>query len=148
MADCNNVCNMPFDKVVEYHKERGAELTVVYTESNEGDRFISVDDQGNVIGVTDKVKGKKANRTVGYYVFTKDILVNVLERCQLHGKKDFYRDVLGSYLNRSKVAGYRFDGYLRTIVDHRQLLRNKHGSYGYRGKKNAVFRGRTGYLPK
>ena len=117
VADCNNVCNMPFDKVVEYHKERGAELTVVYTESNEGDRFISVDDQGNVIGVTDKVKGKKANRTVGYYVFTKDILLNVLERCQLHGKKDFYRDVLGSYLNRSKVAGYRFDGYLRTIVD-------------------------------
>lgn len=118
VADCNNVCNMTFDSVVEQHIESGAELTIIYAETtNDGGMFVSVDDEGNVKGLTDKLKGKMGKKPIGYYVFTKDMFVNVLERCQMLGKKDFFNDLIGYYIARNKVMGYRFDGYIRKISD-------------------------------
>lgn len=64
VADCNNVCNMTFDSVVEQHIESGAELTIIYAETtNDGGMFVSVDDEGNVKGLTDKLKGKMGKKT-------------------------------------------------------------------------------------
>ncbi|MGN1040563.1 MAG: glucose-1-phosphate adenylyltransferase subunit GlgD [Candidatus Fimimonas sp.] len=118
VAESNNVCNMTFNKVVEQHKETGADLTVVYTQtSDDNGVFVNIDDDGNVKGLADKRKGKKGNKPVGYYVFTKDLLVNVLERCQMLGKRSFYNDLLEMFVNRGKVVGYRFDGYLSQISD-------------------------------
>lgn len=118
VADCNNVCNMTFNKVLEQHKESGAEMTVVYTETAEDNGvFISVDEAGRVNGLADKKKGKKNCSPVGYYVFTKDLFVNVLERCQMLGKRSFYNDLLPIYVSRRKAMGYRFEGHIAKIVD-------------------------------
>lgn len=118
VAESNNVCNMTFNQVVEQHKASNAELTVVYTQTEEDDGvFIEVDEEGRVKGLADKRKGKKGNKPVGYYVFTKDLLVNVLERCQMLGKRSFYNDLLEIYVNRGKVMGYRFDGYIAQVYD-------------------------------
>ncbi len=119
IADSNLVCNMTFNKVLEQHRESGAELTVVYTEAEKDNGvFVALDKDGNV---TDFVANKdvegRGNKLVGYYVFTKDLLVNILERCQMLGKKEFFTDLLGTYFSRGKVASYRFDGYVSQIVD-------------------------------
>lgn len=113
VADCNNVCNMRFDDVVALHVDSGADLTVVYQRSRDKGVYIDVDESGNVKGIADKGD----NRLVGYYVFTKDLLVNVLERYQNIGQKRFYNDLIAGYIRRHKVVGYRFDGYLSTITD-------------------------------
>ena len=113
VADCNNVCNMHFDDVVALHVDSGADLTVVYQQSRDKGVYIDVDESGNVKGIADKGD----NRLVGYYVFTKDLLVNVLERYQNIGQKRFYNDLIAGYIRRHKVVGYRFDGYLSTITD-------------------------------
>lgn len=113
VADCNNVCNMRFDDVVALHVDSGADLTVVYQQSRDKGVYIDVDESGNVKGIADKGD----NRLVGYYVFTKDLLVNVLERYQNIGQKRFYNDLIAGYIRRHKVVGYRFDGYLSTITD-------------------------------
>lgn len=116
VADSNNVCNMTFNKVLEQHKESGAELTVVYTETDSDDGvFISVSG-GQVTGLTNK-KGHHGNVPVGYYVFTKDLLVNMLERCQMLGKRSFFGDLLASYVSRGKVHACKFEGYIAHIVD-------------------------------
>ncbi len=118
VADSNNVCNMTFNKVVEQHKESGADLTVVYTQTTDDNGvFVNIDEEGHVKGLADKRKGKKGNKPVGYYVFTKDLLVNMLERCQMLGKRNFYNDLLEMYVNRGKVIGYCFDGYLAQVRD-------------------------------
>ncbi len=118
VADCNNVCNMTFNEVLERHKVLGAEMTVIYAETqDDAGNFVNVDDDGSVKSFASKKKGKKACRLVGYYVFTKDLLVNVLERCQMLGKRDFYNDLIGAFISRGKTIGYRFDGYLAKIVD-------------------------------
>lgn len=117
VADCNNVCNLTFNKIVEQHRESGAELTIVYTESDEKSPVYLSLDGNNVKGFTDKKKDKKGCRPVGYYVFTKDLLVNVLERCQMLGKRSFFNDLLGAFVSRGKVAAYKFEGYIAQVVD-------------------------------
>lgn len=117
LAESNIICNMTFNQVLEQHKESAAELTVVYSETTDDKGvFINIEDN-RVKGLADKRKGKKGNKAVGYYIFTKDLLVNLLERCQMLGKRFFYNDLLEMYVNRGKVMGYRFDGYLAQVCD-------------------------------
>lgn len=120
VADCNVVCNITFNQAVEEHKESGAELTVVYAKSDatHSGVFVSVNKDGSVKGFADVKDVKKlGNKLVGYYIFTKDLLVNVLERCQMLGKGDFFQDLLGTYFARNKVRGYLFTGYFAQVTD-------------------------------
>ena len=120
VADCNIVCNVTFNRAVEEHIENGAELTVVYAQSSEKqhETFVNIGKDGRVSGIADVKDVKKVgNKLIGYYIFTKDLLVNVLERCQILGKCNFKEDLLGTYFARKKVFGYRFDGYFAQIVD-------------------------------
>ena len=120
VADCNIVCNMTFNDAVNQHIDKGAELTVVYAKSDEKQHgaFVTVQKDGFVSGIADVKDVKKTgNKLVGYYIFTKDLLVNVLERCQMVGKCNFFQDLLGAYFARKKVLGYCFQGYFAQVVD-------------------------------
>ena len=119
VADCNNVCNIRFEDVVEHHKNTGADLTIVYQDV-EDDRFgLYIDiEGGRATGFVTKRDNKpRIHRTVGYYVFTKDLLINTLERCKSQGKNDIAKDLLADYIQKHNVGVYRFDKYLATITD-------------------------------
>ena len=113
VADCNNVCNMRFDDVITKHVESGAELTVVYQNAPKAKGIFVELDGEKVISISDHGQ----HRLVGYYVFTKELLINILERYQTIGHKEFYRDLISDYISRGNVYSYCFDGYLQTITD-------------------------------
>ena len=121
VADSNNVCNIRFDDIVLKHKEVNADITVVYQQVKnkaEGETYVDTDENGSIKDVVYPTDRKKClNRIVGYYVFTKDILINILENCMMHGRKRFVKDVIERNINRLKIYGYRFDGFLRTVKD-------------------------------
>ncbi len=120
VADCNNVCNIRFDDILTHHTDSCSDITVVYqqTDGKNPGTYLDIDKEGNVNGfiATSDAK-KKVNRAVGYYVFNKDFLINSLERCQLLGKTDFVKDVIGWAVSKLKVTGYLFSGYLSAITD-------------------------------
>lgn len=119
VADCNNVCNIRFDGAFALHKKSGADLTIIYQETDGEQQGTYLDIEGDrVCGVVATTDGKpRTHRAVGYYIFTKDLLVNVLERCQSLGKKHFDKDVIEFYIKKHNVVAYRFDNYLATITD-------------------------------
>ncbi len=119
IADCNNVCNIRFEDVLARHKESGADLTIIYQDTEKEQPGLYLDIEGDrVCGIVAKNDDKLRNhRAVGYYVFTKDLLVNALERCQAQGKKSFAKDVIEGYIAKHNVIAYRFDKYLATITD-------------------------------
>ena len=121
VADSNNVCNIRFDKIVEQHKAKNADITVVYQQVKskvDGETYVDVDEHGAVKDLVFAQDRKKClNRMVGYYVFTKDILISLLETCMTHGKKHFVKDVIERNINRLKIYGYCFDRFLRSIKD-------------------------------
>lgn len=121
VADGNNVCNVRFDRIVEMHKANNADITVVYQKVKSkvvGEAYVETDDNGRVTDlVYAKDRKKCLNRLTGYYVFTKDLLINLLENCMLHGKKRFVKDIIERNINKLNIYGYCFDGFLRTIKD-------------------------------
>lgn len=121
VADGNNVCNIRFDKIAEFHKERNADITVVYQKvksKENGEFYAETDEEENVKDIVlAKDRKKCLNRITGYYVFTKDLLINLLENCMLHGKTHFVKDIVERNINKLKICGYRFDGFLRSIKD-------------------------------
>lgn len=121
VADCNNICNIRFDDIVAQHRHNEADITVVYQRTDsrkDGEVYATVDDD-NIVTSLHYGKGNKkcTNRLVGYYVFTKEVLISMLEKCQLQGKNNFVQDILVASLDRRKVMGYCFEGYLKTITD-------------------------------
>ena len=121
VADGNNVCNIRFDKIVEQHKAANADITVVYQQvksKTENETYVEVDENGAVKDIVYMSDRKKClNRMVGYYVFTKDILINILQDCMIHSRKRFVKDVIERNINRLKIYGYCFDKFLRTVKD-------------------------------
>ncbi len=120
-GDGNNVCNVRFDKIVETHKFNNADITVVYQRvksKTDGETYVETDETGAVRDVVYAKDRKKClNRLTGYYVFTKDLLINLLENCMLHGKKRFVKDIIEKNVGKLNIYGYCFDGFLRTIKD-------------------------------
>ena len=121
VADGNNVCNVRFDKIVEMHKFNNADITVVYQKvksKTDGETYVETDENGAVRDVVYAKDRKKClNRLTGYYVFTKDLLINLLENCMLHGKKRFVKDIIEKNVGKLNIYGYCFEGFLRTIKD-------------------------------
>lgn len=121
IADGNSVCNMRFDKIVEEHKAHNADITVVYQKVKskvDGDVYADVDEQNIVKDIVYAQDRKKClNRMTGYYIFTKDLLINIIRNCVLHGKKHFVKDIIERNINRLKIYGYCFDGFMRAIKD-------------------------------
>lgn len=121
VADSNNVCNIRFDKIVEQHKNTNADITVVYQHvksKTENETYVDVDENGAVKDLVYSSDRKKClNRMVGYYVFTKDMLINILQDCMIHSRKRFVKDVIERNINRLKIYGYCFDRFLRSVKD-------------------------------
>ena len=121
VADSNNVCNIRFDKIVERHKANNADITVVYQRvksKTDGEAYADVDENEAVKDIVySKDRKKCLNRITGYYIFTKDLLINLLEDCMLHDKKRFIKDLIERNINKLKIYGYCFDGFLRAIKD-------------------------------
>lgn len=121
IADGNNVCNVRFDKIVEQHKKNHADITVVYQKVKSkvaGEAYADVEEDGTISDIVYAQDRKKClNRLTGFYVFTKDLLINLLENCALHGKKHFVKNIIEKNVNKLNIQGYCFDGFLRTIKD-------------------------------
>lgn len=119
VCDATNVCNIQFDEIVELHRQRNADITVAYQEvccKKPTDSYICVDEAEKINDVI-FAKDTRAcnNRIVGYYVFTKDRLIRILEACMLHGYNHFIKDVILRNLDKLNIYGHKITTPLRSI---------------------------------
>ncbi|TYQ16074.1 UNVERIFIED_CONTAM: glucose-1-phosphate adenylyltransferase [Acetivibrio alkalicellulosi] len=123
VAQGNCVYKMMFDKILDYHVEKNADITIVYR--NMGDfpeeelqymGVMKVDEQEKVVDFKEKHKSPtSAICSMGIYILKRELLISLLEECASHGKYDFVKDVLINKLNVLNIYGYEFEGYWRNI---------------------------------
>lgn len=120
--------NMTFGDMLRQHIDTGADITILYNEDEELDSesrerccVLDTDESGRV---TDLVKAHPhpAGRglSMEVYLMERTLLLRLVEDAVAHGRHDLVLDVLMQSLNRLKVYGYRFDGYVGRIdtIDH------------------------------
>lgn len=121
MGNC--IYNMRFDGMLEYHQEKGADITIAYRDMTDlpPEELVHlgsmcVDENGRIVDFQEKHNEPKFTTcSMGIYILKRELLISLLDECAAHGKYDFVKDILIKKLESLKIFGYRFNGYWRNI---------------------------------
>lgn len=122
IASGDAVYKMDYNKVLEYHIEKKADITVVVKELDAGEdatRFgtVKMNESGRIEEFEEKpmVTSSKIIST-GIYVMRRRQLIDLIERCEEEERFDFVNDILIRYKNLKRIYGYRMDSYWKNIA--------------------------------
>lgn len=119
-ADC--IYKMDYNKVLEYHIDKKADITVVCREAgdlNDIDRFgtVKMDEEHRIVEFEEKpMVAKTSTISCGIYVVRRRALIEMIEKCAAEDRYDFVRDVLIRFKDVKKIYGYKMKDYWRNIA--------------------------------
>ncbi|MCQ2517875.1 MAG: glucose-1-phosphate adenylyltransferase subunit GlgD [Lachnospiraceae bacterium] len=119
-GDC--VYKMDYNKVLEYHIAKKADITVVCKNMPEGtnvDRYgvVRMDEDNRIEEFEEKPVVANGNTiSCGIYVIRRRLLIELIEKCNEEGRYDFVADILIRYRGMKRIYGYMMDDYWRNIA--------------------------------
>lgn len=122
IASGDGVYKMDFNKLLEYHIEKKADITVVCREMELGtnvERFgtVKMNEDCRIEEFEEKPIVAKTNTvSCGIYVIRRRQLIEMLERCAEEDRYDFVRDILIRYKDMKRIYGYKISDYWRNIA--------------------------------
>ena len=122
IASGDGVYNMDFGKLLEYHINKKADITVVCRDMEEDinvERFgtIKMNEECRIEEFEEKPLMAKTNTvSCGIYVIRRRQLIEMLEKCAEEDRYDFVRDILIRYKDIKKIYGYKIHDYWRNIA--------------------------------
>ncbi len=113
------ICKIDYRKIIKQHKESEADITVVYKKMSENLRnsgVMELDADGRLIGFEEKPEQAKAdNASLGIYVVSRTLLIDLLSQGVPEGKYDLVGDYICESKDALRIYGYEFEGYWSTI---------------------------------
>ena len=122
IASGDGVYKMDFNKVLEYHIAKQADITVVCRDMGEDvnvERYgtISMNEEGRIEDFEEKpLQAKSSTVSCGIYVVRRRLLIEMIEKCAEEDRYDFVRDILIRYKDMKKIYGYKMEEYWRNIA--------------------------------
>lgn len=122
IASGDGIYKLDYNKVLEYHIEKKADITVVckrMPEDEDVTRFglVKINDDGRIIEFEEKPMVASSNTvSCGIYVIRRRQLIELLERCAAEDRVDFVRDILVRYKNLKRIYAYKLDTYWSNIA--------------------------------
>ena len=119
-ADC--VYKLDFNKVLEYHIEKKADITVVCKDMDPDanvDRYgtVKLDDDCRIEDFEEKAVVARSNTiSCGIYIIRRRLLVEMIEKCAEEDRYDFVRDILIRYKGQKRIYGYKISDYWKNIA--------------------------------
>ena len=119
-GDC--VYKMDFNKVLEYHIDKKADITVVCSELPEGsaiERYgtITMNEDNRIEEFEEKpLQAKSTIVSCGVYVIRRRQLIEMIEKSAQEDRYDFVRDILIRYKDIKRIYGYKTTEYWRNIA--------------------------------
>ena len=119
-GDC--VYKLDYNKVLEYHIEKKADITVVCRDMEAGtnvERFgtIRMNEESRIEEFEEKPLQAKTNTiSCGIYVVRRRLLIEMIEKCAEEDRYDFVRDILIRYKDLKRIYGYKIKDYWRNIA--------------------------------
>ena len=122
IAAGDGVYKLDFNKVLEYHIAKKADVTVVCKDvSAEEDttRFgiLGLNEDGRIEQFDEKPMAANSNTiSCGIYVIRRRQLIELIQRSGEEGRFDFVKDVLIRYKDVKRIYGYKIDTYWSNIA--------------------------------
>lgn len=122
IASGDGIYKLDYNKVLEEHIAKGADITVVCKDIEPGEDDISrfgvvkIDENQQILDFEEKPLVAATNTaSIGVYVIRRRQLIELLEACAKEGRSDFVKDILVRYKNVKKIYAYKMDSYWRNI---------------------------------
>lgn len=115
------VYKLDYNKVLEYHIAKKADITVVVKELEETDdatRFgtVRMNESARICDFEEKPMVANSHIvSTGIYVLRRRQLIDLIERCVEDERYDFVTDILIRHKNLKKIYGYKLSGYWNNI---------------------------------
>lgn len=118
-GDC--VYKMDYNKVLDYHIEKQADITVVCKDMPQGadvSRFgvVRMNEDARITDFEEKPMAAQSNTvSTGIYIIRRRQLIELLERCAEEDRWNFVTDILVRYKNNKRIYGYKHEEYWSNI---------------------------------
>ena len=119
-GDC--VYKLDYNKLLEYHIEKKADITVVCKDMTIGSDIgrygvLKMNEESRIEEFEEKPIVAKSNTvSCGIYVIRRRQLIEMIEKGAEEERYDFVKDVLIRYKNMKRIYGYKMKGYWNNIA--------------------------------
>ncbi|MCM1308918.1 MAG: glucose-1-phosphate adenylyltransferase subunit GlgD [Butyrivibrio sp.] len=117
----DGVYKLDYNKVLEYHIEKKADITVVVKEIDspeEATRFgvVKLADDNRIVDFEEKpVVTDSRTVSTGVYVIRRRLLIELLQKAYEEDRYDFVKDILIRYKTVKRIYAYKLDTYWSSI---------------------------------
>ena len=122
IASGDGIYKLDYNKVLEDHISKGADITIVTKDISPDEDDISrfgvvkLGDNNRVEDFEEKPIVAETNTvSIGVYVIRRRQLIELLETCAAEGRTDFVKDILIRYKNVKKINAFRLETYWRNV---------------------------------
>ena len=123
MTDCDTVCRIDYNDVIEHHIKNHADITLVYKRrkpnfDEKKATIFEIDENKRITGInySTENKDKEYNIFSNIFVMKKSLLQNIVMDSIAHNKNHFMTDVIAGNLDGMKVVGYYHEGFYACIT--------------------------------
>lgn len=119
-GDC--VYKLDYNKVMEYHIDKKADITVVCKDMAPGsnvERYgtVKMNEESRIEEFEEKPIVAKSNTvSCGIYVIRRRLLIEMIEKCAEEDRHDFVKDIIVRYKDMKRIFGYKIKEYWRNIA--------------------------------
>lgn len=123
LSDCDAICNIDLDKMIEDHIENGADITIAVKKINADSYDCSstvvykADGNGNINGIelyNPSLKGEQYV-TMNIMVMSTSYLQELLLDASAHNYTSFTRNIIAENISKRKFRIYRHSGYFASV---------------------------------
>ena len=125
----DGVYKLDYNKVLEYHIDKKADITVVTTDvfdADELDRFgiVETAEDGRILDFQEKpVIPSGSTISTGVYVIRRRQLIDLMEEAIKEERFDFVKDILIRYKDVKQIYAYKMEGYWSNIASVESYFR-------------------------
>lgn len=116
------VYSLDYSAVLDEHKASGADVTVLYTNTNDAKtNFLGCDtvtvDKEKKITAFDKNRGKNARRSISLeaYVMSKKLFIELVKKAADTSSLYWFKDILKDSVEELDIRGYQLKGFVACI---------------------------------
>ena len=119
IASGDGIYKMNYREMLEFHIEKGADITIACTEfAGDPRRFgiLKLNEDHRIVSFEEKPMVSSSNLvSMGIYIIRRRLLIELIEQCAFEGRNDFVNDILIRYMNLKKMYGYKVNTYWDNI---------------------------------
>ena len=126
LSDANIVTNIDLKQFMEFHENKGADISFVYKNMSTSDTELQVtlNEEGRLCDTMyHKTEGDKANIFLNMIILKKDLLINLVEKGMTYGWQSIKKNIIANCFKEYKIYGFEATGYLSQIKTYEEFYK-------------------------